>query len=668
MLMALDVAAKGLLVLAVAAAACALLRRRSAATRHLVWSTAMISLLLLPVLASLVPSWQMPLLPASWAAPVDAVRPPFLAVPQASREGSAKATPDASPASRGVAAPTNGESSTVAGEKAAPASGELPPEASGAPREESAAHLVQGGLSVLVREALYVRASLPAWPTLLAGLLLFGTILVLAHLMAGAVRVVRMIRRARPVADESLRSAFAWALARLDIRRGVRLLESEGAAVPVAWEMFRPTVLVPAAAASWSADRQRVVLLHELAHVRRRDCQIQLLAHLALAVHWFNPLGWWAVRRLRIEREHACDDHVLRLGTRASDYADHLLQIARGLLPAAEPGWAAVAMARSSRLEARVAAILDPENPRRLPDRRATMIATVTTFALLLPLAAVQLGAQTHDATHAPGQAPAHDATHAPAPAHDAAEPHLAAPHSSLELPGHAPALSAPLHSAPGEGAPVPGALAAQGTQPSLDELVQMRIHGVSPEFIREMREALGHEVSVRDLVQMRIHGSSPELARAVRELMPGEVVEAQDVVQMSIHGISPELIAEARQALGGEVSTGDLVQMGIHGASPEYIRAMRAAFSGDQEISMANIVQLRIHGASPEYVDQLIELMPDETITVGDVVQMRIHGVSVELVRELRDDGYRDLTVADLVKIKIHGFDRFLRRRGGDR
>jgi hypothetical protein len=427
--------------------------------------------------------------------------------------------------------------------------------------------------------------------------------------------------------------------------------------------------------------------------VRRRDCQIQLLAHLALAVHWFNPLAWWAVRRLRIEREHACDDHVLRLGTRASDYADHLLQIARGLLPAAEPGWAAVAMARSSRLEARVAAILDPENPRRLPDRRATMIATVTTFVLLLPLAAVQPGAQAHGATHAPGQAPvhgvahssgqapshrpahapgqapAHDATHGPAPAHDAAELHLAAPHSSLELPGHAPELGAALHSAPGEGAPVvPGALAAQGTQPTLDELVQMRIHGVSPEFIREMREALGHEVSVRDLVQMRIHGSSPELARAVRDLMPGEVVEARQVVQMSIHGISPELIAEARQALGGEVSTGDLVQMGIHGASPEYIRAMRAAFSGDQEISMANIVQLRIHGASPEYVQQMIELMPDETISVTDVVQMRIHGVSVELVRELRDDGYRDLTVADLVKIKIHGFDRFLRRRGGGR
>jgi beta-lactamase regulating signal transducer with metallopeptidase domain len=655
MLLALDVAAKGLLVLAIATSACALLRRRSAATRHLVLSTAMISLLLLPVLASLVPAWPLPLLPASWAAPVEAVED----------DAATKAA----------------ESSTASGEKSALASGELPPEATGARREESAADGVQTGPSLLVREALSMRASLPAWPTLLAGLLFFGTILVLAHLMAGAARVVRMIRGARPVSDESLRAAFAWALVRLDIRRQVRLLESEGAAVPVAWEMFRPTVLVPAGAASWPADRQRVVLLHELAHVRRRDCQVQLLAHLALALHWFNPLAWWAVRRLRVEREHACDDHVLRFGTRASDYADHLLQIARGLAPAAEPGWAAVAMARSSRLEARVAAILDPENPRRLPDRRATMIATVTTFALLLPLAAVQPGAQTHGATHAPGQAPthgvahlpgqapAHDATHAPAPAHDAAEFHLSAPHASFELPGHAPELGAPLHSAPGEGAPVvPGALAAQGTQPTLDELVQMRIHGVSPEFIREMREALGHEVSVRDLVQMRIHGSSPELARAVRDLMPGEVVEARQVVQMSIHGISPELIAEARQALGGEVSTGDLVQMGIHGASPEYIRAMRAAFSGDQEISMANIVQLRIHGASPEYVQQMIELMPDETISVTDVVQMRIHGVSVELVRELRDDGYRDLTVADLVKIKIHGFDRFLRRRGGGR
>jgi hypothetical protein len=433
--------------------------------------------------------------------------------------------------------------------------------------------------------------------------------------------------------------------------------------------MFRPAVLMPTGAADWPAGRQRVVLLHELAHVRRRDCQVQLVAHLALALHWFNPLAWWAVRRLRIEREHACDDHVLRSGARASDYADHLLQIARGLLPAA--------------------AILDPENPRRLPDRRTTMIATVTTFAMLLPLAAVQLGAQAQ--AHSPGQVPAHGAAHAPGqaalqgaanapgeasmhgaahaprqtPAHDPSGFDFAAPHAPMELPGHAPELGLAPHLAAGEGAPsAPGSAGPQGAQPTLDELV----HGVSPEFIREMREALGHDVSVADLVQMRIHGTSPELARAVRDLMPGDVVEARHVVQMSIHGISPELIAEARQVLGGEVSAGDLVQMGIHGATPEYIRAMRAAFSGDQEMSMANIVQMRIHGASSEYVQQMVELMPDETISVNDVVQMRIHGVSVELVRELRDDGYRDLTVADLVKIKIHGFDRFLRRRGGGR
>ena len=63
----------------------------------------------------------------------------------------------------------------------------------------------------------------------------------------------------------------------------------------------------------------QAVLLHELAHLRRRDPLWQLVAHCGLALHWFNPLAWFAVRRLRIEQERACDDFVLRAGIRASE-------------------------------------------------------------------------------------------------------------------------------------------------------------------------------------------------------------------------------------------------------------------------------------------------------------------------------------------------------------
>src|SRR6266542_3623111 len=115
---------------------------------------------------------------------------------------------------------------------------------------------------------------------------------------------------------------------RLRLRRQVRIFKTDRISMPMTWGLTRSTVLLPKEANKWSMECRWIVMAHELTHVKRRDCLMQALAQLACAVYWFNPLVWFAAWRLRVERELACDDHVLEAGAKASDYASHLVEIA----------------------------------------------------------------------------------------------------------------------------------------------------------------------------------------------------------------------------------------------------------------------------------------------------------------------------------------------------
>jgi hypothetical protein len=131
------------------------------------------------------------------------------------------------------------------------------------------------------------------------------------------------------------------------------------------------------------------VLLHEMAHLRRADLVPHLIAQVATALYWFNPLVWMAGRRLRAESERACDDLVLGLGTRPSQYARHLLEIVAGAGRSFSPA-IAMPMGQRSDFEGRVLAILEAGASRH--GRTRPMIVAV---ALAVVLAAVVLASIT---------------------------------------------------------------------------------------------------------------------------------------------------------------------------------------------------------------------------------------------------------------------------------
>jgi beta-lactamase regulating signal transducer with metallopeptidase domain len=136
-----------------------------------------------------------------------------------------------------------------------------------------------------------------------------------------SVALARTVRRRHLVTEAEVEGLIEQCKRRIGCRRGVRVLETSGVSGPALFGIARPCVLLPSGTIR-TMDRKRLrhVFLHELAHLKRHDLAINCVATVLQVMHWFNPLIWYALRRMRTDRELACDALVLaRLSTEESE-------------------------------------------------------------------------------------------------------------------------------------------------------------------------------------------------------------------------------------------------------------------------------------------------------------------------------------------------------------
>lgn len=229
--------------------------------------------------------------------------------------------------------------------------------------------------------------------TWIAGCVVTGTLLTV-----GVWRLSRTARRARVLVDQKWTSIAREVATSHGLRRPVGLLLTAEPDLLATWGLLRPRVLLPPHAREWSDDRIRIVLCHELAHVRRHDWFVQMTAEAVRIVLWFNPLIWIACSRLRRDSEQACDDAVLGQHVPAREYAGLLLDIARKCRQPASTWASAVPMARPSTLERRIAAMLNPAINRARPSRQSMIMIVLLLLAITVPTAAFR-AAQTSPAS-----------------------------------------------------------------------------------------------------------------------------------------------------------------------------------------------------------------------------------------------------------------------------
>lgn len=220
----------------------------------------------------------------------------------------------------------------------------------------------------------------------IAGVWLVGMLFAAAFLTVQFVRLRRTRASAERVYDPRLLGLLDAAAHAVGVRPRPLLLQASSQPIPITWGVHHACILLPACAATWSDERLRAVFSHELAHIRRRDWLLHVLAEGVCAIYWLHPFFWLAKRQLHREAERAADDVVLSLGIDGHDYATHLVEIVRGsrrLSPAPT-----IAMARAADLPARIASLLRASTNRHAVARTHVLRAVAMAVLIGIPAGA----------------------------------------------------------------------------------------------------------------------------------------------------------------------------------------------------------------------------------------------------------------------------------------
>ena len=628
-------------------------RRLSAATRHFISTLVIAGLLLLPVLSLLLPAWTA-----------------FTTAPNT------------------TFAPVKIDQELVR------------------PLQETAEMRAPLNVPLGTSKPLPVTASIP-WSMVIAAVYAIGVFLLLARLVAEHVWIQRVVWRSNEVTDPEWEHLLRECAERMGVRRTIRLYRSREENMPMAWGIRRGGIVIPAIADAWPEDRRRAVLLHEMSHLLRRDYLSQMQAAVACTLYWLHPGVWWITRRLRIERELACDDLVLSTGSNARDYATHLLELAYALR-SGRTAALAVSMAGSGQLEGRMLAILDGARNRAVPALRSRLGGLAVLIAVLVPLSAATVSSgQVKDvAEPGPGKFISSPTTFKPVPLPEADIPgtweirptdrprivrlQLREGGSSYSttidldhidgLPGGLPTTGGPVQFSVRRDA---GTFAVEGVvrngvgagtftfTASATFPAELAKRGLDRPTPAEQRLLAGADIGfayldelaaqrytrpshVAELVRAAHHGVSLSYLHEMGQL-GYHAGDLDRLIDLANHGVSPEFVRELASAGLSGLSVDDLRRARNSGVDGEYIQELNSL--GYPKLSLDTLIQLRHHGVDPDYIRELAAAGYPK-LSLDTLIQLRNHGVDPEYVRELGALGYQKLPLDTLIQLRGHGVD----------
>ena len=506
--------------------------------------------------------------------------------------------------------------------------------------------------------------------TLFVELWFVGVMLFSLRTAGGFFLLARLRRReANPIRQELLASCREMQR-RLGITRAIRYCESLYLDAPAVIGWFRPVILFPVSALTGLSELQlRAVIAHELAHIRRLDAFVNLFQVAVETLLFYHPAVWWVSKRIRAERENCCDDVALAVCGNPAEYARALAKM--------EEQRAVLSFAMAANrgpLASRVARLLG------LPEKGNSLRNAGVAFGVFCLAAAMLAGNALFGLVHTASAHSLHpvQATIAAVAAteHTIAVPAVHVVFQTPASPTPSPAQKQKTNpeptSSPKTESYIEGVKAAGLDNLSVDELVALKIQGITPEYIREIR-AEDLKVSVDEIVGMKIQGITAEYIHQVRAMKLDANVDT--LIGMKVQGITPEYVEEMSK-LGFQADAEQLIGMKVMGVTPEYVREMNALnihLDADDVIAMKvqgiqadyiksiratglnpdkdEWIALKVQGVTAEYIQglQAAGFKPD----VDDVISAKVMGITPQFIELARSHGFKDLDLEKLIQLK---------------
>jgi len=518
----------------------------------------------------------------------------------------------------------------------------------------------------------------------------FLGVLLFSMRTAGGVLALERLRRreATPIGDTLLESCLKLQQ-RLGLHRVIRYCESVHLDAPAVIGWLRPVVLLPVSTLTGLSEAQLLaVIAHELAHIRRYDAFVNLFQVAAESILFYHPAVWWMSQRIRTEREHCCDDIAIAMCGNPLEYARALtlmeeLRAAPSLAMAANHGALASRVRRLLGIPSLGAGMRTAGIAAAVLCLSVATVAGNAMFGVARNAATAQEPATEQEqrekdvASAIVVRAPQNPATPAVAPtlSKPAPAPFAAAQAAPQAAPSAPQSLSNQNAQTEAHESYIDGMKAAGVDISSVDDLIAMKMQGITPAYVRSM-QAEGIKIDADDLIGMKVQGITPEYIHQMRA--EGLQPDASDLIGMKVQGITPEYIHQMKD-LGLKTDADDLIGMKVQGVTPEYIREIRAA---GIKVDSDDIIGMKVQGITPAYVKEIqaLGLHADADDLIGmkvqgvtpeyvkslqsaglkfdtdDLIGAKVQGVTPQFIEKARSHGFKDLTLEKLIELKVSG------------